>query len=93
MISVSLDVTLLDKNRFKRVTRKNGKTAVFCDLVLFESQSEYGDYLVKQAVTKEERAAKKEMPILGNGKIWDKPKTAAAEPAPAAEDDGSQVPF
>jgi hypothetical protein len=79
VITLSIDVTLLDKARFKEVVRKNGSKAVFCDLVLFETQSEYGDYIVKQNVTKEERAARIEMPILGNGKIWEK---RAGSPAP-----------
>jgi hypothetical protein len=68
MITLSIDVTLLDKKRFKEVTRKNGAKAVFCDLVLFETQSEYGDYLVKQSTKKEE--GRVEMPILGNAKKW-----------------------
>lgn len=43
------------------------------DLVLYETpDSEYGDYLVKQQTTKEEREKKVAMPILGNGKRWDK---------------------
>lgn len=70
MITISIDVTLLDKARFKSVTRQNGKDAKFCDLVLIETpDGKYGDFMVKQDCTKEERAAKVEMPILGNGKI------------------------
>ena len=102
MISLSIDVTLLDKTRFKRVTRRNGKDAVFCDLVLIDTpNSEYGDYICKQSVTKEERAAKKEMPILGNGKILEKnssprpnpkPSPAASE-APQEDGPGDSVPF
>lgn len=69
MIVLSIDVTLLDKARFKTTTRKNGKTAVFAELVLIETpKGEFGDYMVKQGVTKEERAQRLEMPILGNGK-------------------------
>ncbi len=70
MISISIDVTLLDKARFKKVTRKNGKEAVFCDLILFETpDSAYGDFMVKQSVTKEERETGVQLPILGNGKM------------------------
>jgi len=90
IITISIDVTLLDKARFKRVTRKNGTDAVFCDLVLIETpQGKYGDFMVKQSVTKEERAAKKEMPILGNGKNWGSKPTSSA---PADESEG-RVPF
>lgn len=70
--------------------------AVFCDLVLIATPGgEYGDYIVKQSVTKEERAARKEMPILGNGKVWgDRPASSAPppqdnEPPPQGDD----VPF
>jgi len=55
------------------------------------------DYIVKQSVSKEERAARVEMPILGNGKAWDfgKPKAAAATPPPdaGAQPHGDDVPF
>jgi hypothetical protein len=96
MISLSIDVTLLDKARYKKITRKNGKEAVFCDLILFETpDSAYGDFMVKQSVTKEEREARIEMPILGNGKTIGtqaaKPKAKAQEPSPQAAND--DVPF
>lgn len=74
MITISIDVTQLDKARFKEVKRKTGQMAKYCDLVLIDTpNSQYGDFIVKQSVTKEERAARKEMPILGNGKNLDKP--------------------
>ena len=96
MITISIDVTQLDKNRFKRITRKNGADAVFCDLVLIETpEGNYGDYMVKQSVSKEERAAKKEMPILGNGKYFgsrsSKPGAAQSITQPPTEPD--EVPF
>lgn len=100
MITISIDVSLLDKSRFKRVARKNGKEGVFCDLVLIETpQGKYGDFMVKQSVTKEERAAKKEMPFLGNGKDWRRGDGVAArgpdrvnnQPAQPSGDD--EVPF
>lgn len=70
MILASIDVTLLDKARFKEVVRRNGKPAKFCELVFIETPNgAHGDYMIKQSITKEERAAKLEMPILGNGKI------------------------
>jgi hypothetical protein len=70
MITLSIDVTQLDKTRFKTITRKNGNRAVFCDLILLETpNSDYGDYMVKQSLSKADREAKVELPILGNGKI------------------------
>ena len=90
MITISIDVTLLDKTRFKQVKRKNGDNAVFADLILIETpDGKYGDYIVKQGVTKEERAARIEMPILGNGKIVAKQSC----PTPKSSDDGEPIPF
>jgi len=72
MITLSIDVTKLDKNRFKHVTRKDGSKAIFCDLVLFESKNDFGDYIVTQSVSKEERASGVKLPIIGNAKIFQK---------------------
>lgn len=86
MITLSIDATLIDKSRMKEVTRKNGKVAKFIDLVLIETPNgKYGDFMVKQSVTKEERAARLEMPILGNGKYAgvkqpEKPQTNGEPP-------------
>ena len=69
MITLSLDVTQIDKSRLKEITRKNGQKAKFLELILIETpDGQYGDYMVKQGLTKEEREARVEMPILGNGK-------------------------
>ena len=90
MITISIDVTLLDKARFKQITRKNGDKAVFAELILIETpDGKYGDYIVKQGVTKEERAARIEMPILGNGKIVAK----QSQSTPKSSDDGEPIPF
>lgn len=100
MIAISIDVTQLDKARFKTITRKNGKTAVFAELVLIETPNgQYGDFMVKQSVTKEERAAKVQLPIIGNGKFIGQTqgrpaeKPAAAEPTNGGEEKDDQVPF
>lgn len=96
MITLSIDVTLLEKARFKEVTRRNGKKAVFCDLVLMETpNSEHGDFIVKQSVSKEERQARVEMPILGNGKSWSNRRASNAIPnsQPKAANDDDFPPF
>jgi len=97
MLTLQIDVTLLDKARFKEVTRKNGKVAKFCELVLIETpNSKFGDYIVKQGVTKEERAARIEMPIIGNGKNFaprNDARPAATRPAPATSEPEGDVPF
>lgn len=99
LITLSIDVTQLDKARFKEIIRKGngpraGMKAVFADLVLVATPGgQYGDYIVKQQVSKEERAARVEMPILGNGKVFD-----AGQPKPQPEsqpqpETGDDVPF
>jgi len=97
MITLSIDVTKLDKTRFKAITRKNGDKALFCDLILIESQSDYGDYMVKQSVTKEDRENGVQLPILGNAKnvqVGDKkPVKANSAPARAKDSDGDDIPF
>lgn len=65
MILVKIDVTKIDKDRLFKGTK-----GTYLDLVLIDTPGgEYGDYMVKQSVTKEEREAKLQMPILGNGKV------------------------
>lgn len=86
MISITIDMTKLDETRIKPFVRRNGDKAEFLEIVLIESPgSQYGDYIVKQSVTKEERMAGKEMPILGDGKIY-KPGERAARPAKKSAD-------
>lgn len=66
IITLKINVSLLQKERFFK-----GAKGTYCDLVLIPTpDGQYGDYMVKQSVTKEERATKVEMPILGNGKIF-----------------------
>lgn len=106
LINLSLDVTQIDKSRLKEVTRRNGATAKFLELVLIETpDGKWGDWICKQSVTQEERAARKEMPILGNGKNFEgrggggaprRDGGAAAAKQQAAEpesDYSSDVPF
>jgi hypothetical protein len=69
MKSLQIDVTLLDKSRFKTITRKNGKTAILCDLVIFDRPDDYGnDGFVTQSLTKDERVQGLKLPILGNSR-------------------------
>ena len=69
MIQFSIDLKLIDQSRCKKMTRKNGQAASFCDFILIETpDSEYGEYAVKQSMSKEERESGVKMPIIGNGK-------------------------
>lgn len=94
IINVKIDVSLIDKARlFTGKTRADGHTPKYLDLVLVPRREvgQYGDtHLVKQGVTKEEREAGVEMPILGNATERGTPKPAQAPaakppPKPAAD--------
>ena len=44
MITLSIDVTQIDKSRLKEITRKNGQKAKFLELILIETpDGQYGD--------------------------------------------------
>jgi len=98
MITLSIDVTLLDKSRFKRHTRKNGNQAIFAELILIDTPNgEYGDYMVKQSVTKQERENGVNLPILGNAKQVVPVEKAVKEIQRHVEkthtEDGEEIPF
>ena len=98
IISLSIDVTQVDKSRLKRVTRKNGKDAIFLNLVLMETPTnEYGDFIVKQDLSKDERLKGVKLPILGNGRHMtpkvESPSPDSGEPSVPAEVGGDDVPF
>ena len=92
MITIKLDVTKLDKARFFK-----GAKGTYADLILIETPNgQFGDFMLKQQVSKEEREARVQMPILGNGK-WlgqSKPSPQAAVSAPAQSGSGEdEIPF
>lgn len=74
MISVKIDVTKIDKSHL--FDGKNG--AKYLDVILIETpDNRYGnDYMAAQSVSKEAREAGEKGPILGNGKIVGKGKSA-----------------
>lgn len=70
MIIIDINLDKLDKARFKEFKRRDNSTGKSMKLVLIESpNSEFGDYIIKQDSTKEERDKGVQMPIVGNGKI------------------------
>lgn len=84
MIAVKIDVTKLDKSRFF----KGSNGAIYCDLVLFENDrpDKFGnEFSVKQSATKEERAAKKQLPFVGNGKYLGQSSRPASPPPRQAQ--------
>ena len=74
MISLKIDVSLLDKTRFFRSQKpaKDGHLPIYADIILVpsrEGKDQYGnDGFVAQSASKEEKAAGLKLPILGNYK-------------------------
>jgi len=63
--TAKIDVTKIDKSRLYK-----GQKGMYLDVVLIPTpQSEYGDFMVVQQVSKEERDKGIKGEILGNGKV------------------------
>lgn len=88
MITVSIDVTKIDKQKLYV-----GKKGTYLNAVLIETpNSEYGDYMVKENISKEDRERGIEGAILGNGKIVKKSESKQnQEPTPPPGED--DLPF
>jgi hypothetical protein len=71
MITIRIDVMKIDKKRLYK-----GQKGTYLDMVLIETpQSEFGNYMVVESITKEEREAGNKGTILGNGKlVWPVPR-------------------
>lgn len=68
IINLKIDVSKIDKDRLFV-----GEKGTWLDLVYFynDEKDTYGNNgLIKQQCTKDERTAKLEMPILGNGSVF-----------------------
>ena len=65
MISLKIDVTKIDRDRLYK-----GQKGTYLNCVLIETpNSEYGDFMVIEDISFDERQAGKKGTILGNGKI------------------------
>ncbi len=84
MITAKIDVTKIDKARLFK-----GAKGTYLDIILIETPNgQYGDYMIKQSITKEERAANVQMPILGNATI----RGGASKPVPASAKTSGEEP-
>lgn len=101
ILTVKLDVTLIDKARlFTGKQAKDGHVPKYLDLVLIprKEAGQYGDtHLVKQSVTKDERMAGIELPIIGNaterGVANTPPPPASAPRVTPPQENPDDVPF
>jgi hypothetical protein len=93
-ISVRIDVTKIDKSRLYK-----GAKGTYLDLTTFvdtEQQDQYeNNGFISQSLTKEEREAKYQTPILGNVKVFytDSTTTAPAVAAMSIEELDDDIPF
>jgi hypothetical protein len=93
MITAKLDVTKIDKARLFK-----GAKGTYLDIALIETpNSEYGDYMIVQQVSKEERDKNIKGAILGNAKILqrrgDNPSPKANRPAESSDGPAEDLPF
>lgn len=93
-ISVSIDVTKIDKARLHK-----GAKGTYLDLTTFvdlDQQDQYDNNgFVTQSPTKEERDSKTQLPILGNVKVFYKDQGSQPQQQQAAQSDDfdSSIPF
>ena len=82
--TAKIDVTKIDKSRLYK-----GQKGTYLDVVLIPTpQSEYGDFMIVQQVSKEERDSGVKGEILGNGKVMGESKPEQKpEPSTASDDD------
>lgn len=79
-----IDVLKIDESKLFQ-----GQKGKYLDIVLIPTPNgQYGDYMICQSVSKEERLAGKKGAILGNGKFLQR----ASAPAPTSAPSG-EVPF
>ena len=93
IINLKIDVTKITKSRLFK-----GEKGTYLDCSLIPTpNSKYGDYMIVEQVTKEERAQNVKGVILGNGKVFKRPEQTAApevksEPETLNEP-GTDLPF
>lgn len=90
MITGKINCVKIDKA--KLFEGKNG--AKWLDIVLIETpNSDYGDFMIVQDTSKEDRAKGIKGAILGNAKIWQKRGQEKPVAAPKVEEGEDDVPF
>ena len=87
MITLNINVSLINKDRLYE-----GKKGKYLDAVLIETpNSDFGDYMIVESISKEERESGAKGTILGNAKILVK-STREVEPQ-SDTDEPDDLPF
>ena len=94
-ISVRIDVTKIDKSRLYK-----GAKGTYLDLITFVDTDQQDQYenngFISQSLTKDEREAKYQTPILGNVKVFytdGAAKAPAIASNPTIEEMDEELPF
>jgi len=86
MITLKIDVLKIDKDRLYK-----GEKGTYLSCVLIPTpNSEYGDYMIVESVTKEERESGTKGTILGNAKILKQSEPKSTAPKGDAIDDAME---
>lgn len=84
MIIGKIDVSKIDKSKLFK-----GSKGTYLDIVLIDTPgNQYGDFMICQGLTKEDRAAGQKGAILGNGKV-----IGGSKSAPKSSDHDDDVPW
>lgn len=89
-ISIKIDVTKIDKARLYK-----GAKGTYLNAIMIAKETDYGDFMIIEDISREERLKGVKGNILGNGKILEKVRTvgAAQKPESKPDDSDSSVPF
>lgn len=88
VINISINVSKISKDKLFE-----GKKGKYLNATLIPTpNSEYGDFMIVESISKEERQSGKQGIILGNGKFAAKGKQKPAKPA-GNESDQDDIPF
>ncbi len=94
MIAIKIDVTKITKERLFK-----GAKGTYLNAIMIETpDGKYGDFMICEEQTKEEREAKQKRAILGNGKYVGRKPEAPIPPKqggkpPSPPEDIGEVPF
>ena len=92
MIKLKINVSAITKSKLFK-----GAKGIYLDATLIETpNSEFGDYMIVEDVTKEERLDGQRGPILGNAKIIGQQQAPRKDPpqrAPSPDSDEDDIGF
>jgi len=81
-------------NKIEKARLFQGRDGQYLDIVLIPTPNgKYGDYMITQAISKEEREKGVKGPILGNAKIIGGGSSKLSTPAASTSNENDDLPF